>query len=279
VPWDVPLDYVSESDPRSKLAERISSTIAGWMATGEQLTARGRAIEPGDILVLVRRRDAFVTEMVRLLKKKGIAVAGSDRMVVTDEIAVMDLMALGAFTLLPEDDLTLAIVLKSPLVGLDEEELFQLAHKRGKTITLWQSLRDKAGDNERFGAAHLWLEGLLKRADFEPPYEFFAHVLAEDGGRRKLLARLGPDANDPIDEFLNLAMSYERDHAASMQGFLHWVVGGGAEIKRDMDKGRNEVRIMTVHGAKGLEAEVVFMPDTCAAPGVHHDPALLELDN
>ncbi len=275
-PWDAPLNYVSQADPMAKLADRIAETIGGWIARGEILPSKGRPIEPGDILILVRRRNAFVSEMVRLLKKRNIAVAGADRMVVTDEIAVMDLMALGHFTLLPDDDLTLAIVLKSPLVGLDEDELFQLAHGRGKA-TLWQNLQARAGETPRFGEACALLERMLKRADFEPPYEFFAHVLSEERGRLKLLARLGRDASDPIDEFLNLALDYERDHAASMQGFLHWTGQGGAEIKRDMDKGRNEVRIMTVHGAKGLEAEIVFMPDTCGAPGAQHDPAFLNL--
>src|SRR5690606_14101184 len=104
------------------------------------------------------------------------------------------------------------------------------------------------------------------RADFEPPYEFFAHVLAEMG-RERLLARLGPDAADPIDELLSLALEFERRHAPSLEAFVHWVERGAAEIKRDMDQGRDEVRVMTVHGAKGLEADIVFMPDTCAAPG------------
>lgn len=276
IAWDAPLNYVSETDPRAKLADRVATTIEGWIKRAEILPSKGRAIEPGDILILVRRRDAFVAEMVRLLKNKGIAVAGADRMVVTDEIAVMDLMALGAFTLLPSDDLTLAIVLKSPLVGLSEDELYTVAD-RGEGQSLWDALRVRADEGEKFRAAYDLLARLLDRADFEPPYEFFAHVLGEEGGRHKILARLGRDANDPVDEFLNLALEYERDHAASMQGFLHWVDQAGAEIKRDMDKGRNEVRIMTVHGAKGLEAEIVFMPDTCAAPGAHHDPAFLTL--
>ena len=276
VAWDAPLNYVSETDPRAKLAERVASTIEGWINKGEILPSKGRAIEPGDILILVRRRDAFVAEMVRLLKNKNIAVAGADRMVVTDEIAVMDLMALGAFTLLPSDDLTLAIVLKSPLIGLSEDELFTIAD-RADGVSLWEALQARAGESEKFSDAYELLARLLERADFEPPYEFFAHVLGEEGGRHKILARLGRDANDPVDEFLNLALDYERDHAASMQGFLHWIGQAGAEIKRDMDKGRNEVRIMTVHGAKGLEAEIVFMPDTCAAPGAHHDPAFITL--
>ncbi|MGV8998575.1 MAG: double-strand break repair helicase AddA [Parvibaculaceae bacterium] len=276
--WDAPLNYLSASDPKAKLAARIADTIAQWIASGEILPSKGRAIEPGDILILVRRRNEFVSEMVRLLKKKGIAVAGADRMVVTDEIAVMDLMALGSFTLMPDDDLTLAVVLKSPLVGFDEEALFELAHGRARNVTLWQALSAKRHLRADFAAAHMLLEDLLGQADFKPPFEFFSHVLVEEGGRRKLLGRLGSDANDPVDEFLSLALEYEREHAGAMQGFLHWVREGGSDIKRDMDKGRNEVRIMTVHGAKGLEAEIVFMPDTCATTSATHDPSFFKLD-
>lgn len=274
-PWDAPLDYMTEAAPMAKLAARMASTIRGWLDSGETLVSKGRPIRPGDILILVRRRNAFVGEMVRHLKELAVPVAGVDRMVLTEQLAVMDLMALARFVLLPEDDLTLATVLKSPLVGLDENELFDLAWRRKGT--LWRELRDRAADNPRYREAAVLLARLLDRADFEPPYEFFAHVLSGESGRTRLLARLGPDAADPIDEFLSLALEFERHHAPSLEAFIHWVERGASEIKRDMDQGRDEVRVMTVHGAKGLEAEIVFMPDTCSAPGGAHDPALLSL--
>ncbi|PKP78885.1 MAG: double-strand break repair helicase AddA [Alphaproteobacteria bacterium HGW-Alphaproteobacteria-3] len=274
-PWDAPLDYMTGEAPMSRLAARIASAVDGWLKSGEKLLARGRPIEPGDILILVRRRNAFVGEMVRHLKARGVPVAGADRMVLTEQMAVMDLVALGRFVLLPDDDLTLATVLKGPLAGLDENELFDLAW--GRKGSLWKTLREKSKGNPRYAEVEALLSRLLDRADFEPPYEFFAHVLAGEDGRRRLLARLGPDAADPIDEFLSLALEFERGHPPSLEAFLHWLERGAAEIKRDMDQGRNEVRIMTVHGAKGLEAEIVFMPDTCAAPGGAHDPALLAL--
>lgn len=274
-PWDAPLDYMTDAAPMSKLAARIASTIRGWLDSEEVLTAKGRPVRPGDILILVRRRNAFVGEMVRHLKELDVPVAGADRMVLTEQIAVMDLLALARFVLLPEDDLTLATVLKSPLVGLDENELFDLAWDRKGT--LWQALKEKSGGNTRYREAEALLSRLLDRADFEPPYEFFAHALAGEQGRTRLLARLGPDAADPIDEFLSLALEFERNHAPSLEAFVYWLERGASEIKRDMDQGRDEVRVMTVHGAKGLEAEIVFMPDTCAAPGGAHDPALLSL--
>ena len=273
-PWDAPLDYVTGEAPMARLAARIAQTIRGWLDSNEMLAAKARPIRPGDILILVRRRNAFVGEMVRHLKKLDIPVAGADRMVLTEQMAVMDLLALGHFVLLPEDDLTLATVLKGPFAGLTEDDLFDLAWQRKGT--LWQALKEKA-DDPRYRQAENLLSRLLDRADFEPPYEFFAHVLAGEEGRKHLLARLGPDAADPIDEFLALALEFERDHAPSLEAFLHWLERGAAEIKRDMDQGRDEVRVMTVHGAKGLEAGIVFMPDTCAAPGGALDPSLLSL--
>jgi len=273
VPWDAPLDYPSSVSPEAQLAAKISRTIAHWLDTGEELKGKGRPIRAGDVLILVRRRNLFVEEMIRALKQRSVPVAGTDRMVLTDQIAVMDLMALGAFALLPEDDLTLATVLKSPLIGMDEAILFELAHSR--KASLWAELRTKAETSESLGAIYQHLSTVLARADRLRPYEFFAELLVRDGGRKKLRARLGADVDDPVDEFLSLALTYERVHTPSLQGFLHWVQAGEAVVKREMAEGRDEVRVMTVHGSKGLEAEIVFLPDTCSVPGGQHDPKLL----
>lgn len=274
-PWDAPLDYPSAVSPEAQLAGKIAANIEHWLATGEELKGKGRPIRAGDILILVRRRNLFVEEMIRALKQRGVPVAGTDRMVLTDQIAVMDLMALGAFSLLPEDDLTLATVLKSPLVGLNEEQLFTLA--RNRKASLWAELCSRTDEQRAFSAAQKFLSSVLSRADRLRPYEFFAEILVRDGGRKKLRARLGADVDDPVDEFLSLTLSYEKAHTPSLQGFLHWVDAGEAQVKREMAEGRDEVRVMTVHGSKGLEAEIVFLPDTCSVPGGQHDPRLFEV--
>jgi ATP-dependent helicase/nuclease subunit A len=269
-PWDAPLDQLARASPASRLADRVADTIKGWLDRGEILESKGRPIRPGDVMVLVRTRTAFVERLVRGLKQRGIPVAGTDRMVLTEQLAVMDLVAVGRFALLPQDDLTLAIVLKGPLVGFDEETLFDLAH--GRERSLWDELRARRAD---FPAAHSFLSGLLARADATPPFEFFARLLGREGGRERLLARLGPDANDPIDEFLALSLAFEREHVPSLQGFLHWLEAGRAEVKRDMEQGQGQVRVMTVHGAKGLQAPVVFLPDTCSLPARQREARLL----
>ncbi len=275
-PWDAPVDRLGRQSPPSRLAERIASTIAGWLRDGEILPSKGRPIRPSDIFVLVRRRNRFVEELIRRLKIQNVPVAGVDRMILTDQIAVMDLMAVAQFALLPEDDLNLATVLRSPLVDLSEEELFELAH--GRDGTLWQTLAENAGTVPRFASAHATLAEILSIADRVPPFEFFSRVLNDMGGRVRLVSRLGPDAQDPIDEFLALALDFEQRETPSLQGFLDWIEQSNAEIKRDLDHGRNEVRIMTVHGAKGLEANIVFLPDTCGVPSAKHDARLFTVD-
>ena len=269
-PWTLPLKQEPTNAPEKRLARKIAIQIRKWLDTKETLPSRNRAIRPGDVLVLVRRRERFFEELVRELKAKNIPVAGTDRLVLTNHLAVRDLIAFGRFVLLPEDDLTLASVLKSPLVGLDETALFDLAHEREGS--LWDALSARHGEREDFSVAHAMLAANLAKADYVPPFEFYASLLGPGRGREHLISRLGREVNDPIDEFLNLALSYEKVHAPAMEGFLHWIAAGEAEIKRDLEQDRDEVRVMTVHGAKGLEAPIVFLPDTCQMPGKRDAP-------
>lgn len=280
--WKPPVERRRGDSPQNRLAAEIAARIKRMVDDKELLTSQNRPIRPGDIMVLVRRRTSFVEELVRQLKKMDIAVAGVDRMVLTDQMAIMDLVALGHALLLPEDDLTLATVLKGPLIGLTEDELFILAYNRGEK-RLWDVLSAHAGTASRFGAAHKELADLLGKTDYLTPAELYGHILVARGGQRKLLARLGVDADDPIDEFMNLALAYQRSHPPTLQGFLHWLAAGDTEIKRDLEQsGSDAVRVITVHGAKGLQAPIVFLPDTAQAPTMRnallwtdHEPPLL----
>ncbi len=263
--WKPPIERIRGDSPQTRLARLIARRIR-VMITTDELRSRGRPVRPGDVLVLVRRRGGFVEDLVRELKAQDVPVAGADRMVLTEQMAVMDLMALANFLLLPEDDLTLACLLKSPLVGLGEDELFHLAWNRGDA-GLWDTLRRRMGENQSFGAAFDFLSGLLGLADRMPPHALFSHVLGPLGGKKRLLARLGIEAEDPLDEFMSLTLTYQQSHPPSLQGFLRWLETGAVEIKRDLDQGGPDaVRIMTVHGAKGLQAPIVFLPDTMQIP-------------
>jgi ATP-dependent helicase/nuclease subunit A len=259
-PWDLrPVDMPSEKSPVVRLANQIASRIKDWISTGAALPGSDKPIKPGDIMILLPRREPFGSEIIRRLKERDVPVTGADRLSLTEQIAVMDLIALGRFALLPEDDLNLAALLRSPLVGMSEDDLFKLAYDRPGS--LWDALSDQ---RTKYAEPHALLTEARARADYAPPFEYYAQALIH--GRRKLLKRLGAEANDPIDEFLSLSLQYEQANTPSLEGFLHWIERGGAVVKRDMERGRNEVRVMTVHGAKGLEADIVILPDTTRVP-------------
>ncbi|MBL8566036.1 MAG: double-strand break repair helicase AddA [Hyphomicrobiaceae bacterium] len=267
-----PAEEEGGTSPVRRLANRIAESIQRMLDGGERLASENRAIEPGDVLILVRKRNPFVQPMVAALKARKIPVAGADRLDINRQLAVRDLVSLGDFLTLPEDDLALAVVLKSPLIGFDDDLLLEIAHARKGS--LWKALLDKRGARPAFAAAAARLSDWRRRADFMPPYEFLASLLDKDGMRSAILARLGPEAADSLDELMSLAISYDDGAPPSLTGFLAWLREARREIKRDMEHGRNEVRIMTVHGAKGLEAPIVFLPDTCTTRSAGKRPAL-----
>jgi ATP-dependent helicase/nuclease subunit A len=249
--------------PHQRLARLIALHAKGLIGV-ERRARKGELLHPGHFMVLVRRRNAFVSALVRELKREQIEVAGVDRLNLAEELAIQDLLAMARFALLPQDDLNLACLLKSPLVGLDEDKLFTLAWKRPGH--LWRALRERASEPE-FAPAYRLLSQWLARADFTTPFDFFAQALGPEHGRKRLLERLGREASDPIDELLARALQYQRLEAGSLQGFLRWFEAGGGEIKRDLDANRRpEVRILTVHASKGLQAPIVYLPDTTRVP-------------
>jgi ATP-dependent helicase/nuclease subunit A len=274
--WDAPFDTTSETSPRVKLARKIAGAVRTWIDRCDRVGDgdKRRAVRPGDILILVRQRGPLFEAIIRALRNAGIPVAGADRLVLTEHIAVMDLIALADALLLPDDDLALATVLKSPLFGIDEEALFTLAWNRSGS--LHAALRAKAGE-PAYADAAARLERLAEAAKRETPFAFYARLLGPEHGRRRILARLGAEATDALDEFLNLALDYERRETPSLQGFVAWLRSANAEVKRDMEIARDEVRVMTVHGAKGLEAPVVILADTTTPPAGHYPPRLLTL--
>jgi ATP-dependent helicase/nuclease subunit A len=258
-PWIVPHDPVGAQDSEALLAQAIAARIQG-MIRNETLPARGdRPIRPGDIMVLVRRRTRLIELLVRQLKQRNIQVGGVDRMVLVEQIAVRDMLALCDTLLLPEDDLALAALLKSPLIGLSESDLFDLA--QGREGPLWYVFIKHRHEETAIGRAATWIGALADRADNITPHALLSEVLGEHGGRAKLLLRLGAEAAEALDELLSAALRHENRNAPSLQGFVQWLRRGGAEVKREMENAADAVRIMTAHGSKGLQAPVVIIPD------------------
>jgi ATP-dependent helicase/nuclease subunit A len=265
--WDAPFDAQTERSPKVLLAERIARNVRRWTEAGTR---------PGDVLILVRQRGALFEAIIHALKGQHVPVAGADRLVLAEHIAVMDLIVLADALLLPEDDLALATVLKSPLFGFTDDDLFRIAWNRGAK-SLRAALLSRSAEEARFADAATEIEALTDQARRFSPFSFYARLLGPGGARRKFLSRIGPDANDAIDEFLNLALEYESREAATLQGFVSWLRAAEADIKRDMEQDRDEVRVMTVHGAKGLEAQIVVLADTTTKPTGYHSPHLIPL--
>jgi len=275
--WRAPFDGLSQKSPEVRLAKRIQAEIKSLVESRIMTGPNGdrRPLRYGDMLVLVRRRGNAFDAVIHALKHANIPVAGADRLKLSEHIAIIDLMNLADALLLPQDDLALAVALKSPLFGLSEEDLFTLAWQR--TGSLRRALDHHAGTSGKFKDALQRLEQCERRFGRETPFAFYAWLLGGDGGRKRILKRLGHEANDALDEFLELALGYERKAPASLQGFVAWLRAADTEVKRDMEISRNEVRVMTVHGAKGLESSVVFLVDTTTSPSDSQRPKLIHL--
>ncbi|MEM9350915.1 MAG: double-strand break repair helicase AddA [Pseudomonadota bacterium] len=261
--WFEALDHISETDHRRRLAESIANQIEAMIGK-EQIpfydegVLSARPVRPKDILILVQRRSEVFNEIIRACKARKIPMAGADQLNVAQELAVKDISALLAFLGTPEDDLSLACALKSPLLGWDERDLFELAHHRQGQY-LWQALRQR--ESEHPETLEL-LRDMLGKADFLRPFELVDRLLTVHRGRRKLVSRLGAECEDAIDAFLAQALVYEQTEVSSLTGFLAWLAVDSLRIKRAIDSSADVVRVMTVHGAKGLESPIVILPDT-----------------
>ncbi|WP_108483773.1 double-strand break repair helicase AddA [Oceaniglobus ichthyenteri] len=260
-PWYDPVDRVSASAADVQLAHHIAAEIKRMIDEKETIPAEKgtrRPVRPGDFLILVQRRKRLFSEIIRACKAQNLDIAGADRLKLGAELAVRDLRALLAFLATPEDDYALACALRSPLFGWSEQDLFALAAKRSETY-LWQALRNKA---ENYPETMATINDLRRSADFLRPYDLLERILLRHHGRINLLGRLGPEAQDGLDELLNQALAYERMDIPSLTGFLAWLDADDVDVKRQADSAGNRIRVMTVHGAKGLEAPIVILPDT-----------------
>jgi ATP-dependent helicase/nuclease subunit A len=260
------------------LAGKIADQVKRWVSGPEPFVlAKGtrRHARAGDIMVLVRQRRELAAQIVAKLHARGVPVAGVDRLRLGAPLAVKDVLAALRFAAQPQDDLSLANLLASPLVGWTQDDL--LAHvPRLPKQRLWEHLNRE--DAPVFVAATAArLKDLLRRADYQTPQALIAWLLTGPWqGRARLVERLGAEANDPLDELLNAAFAYEAEHWPSLAGFIAWFDAGTGDLKRDSDSAGGQVRVMTVHGSKGLQAPIVILADATGAPG---DPGDLELED
>ncbi len=274
--WFDPVDQPGASDHRVQLAERIASQIHTLISDAHLIPYDGgvRPICAGDIMILVQRRGPLFEEIIRACKQRGLPMAGADRLKVQKEMAVRDLLAFLGFLATPEDDLALAIALKSPIFGWGEQRLFDLAHRRD-TRYLWHALRDQT---DKYQSELAVIHDLRDNTDFLRPYDLLERILTKHNGRKRLIGRLGVEAVDAIDTLLSQALIYEQTETPSLTGFISWVTTDDLEIKRQLDSVSNEIRVMTVHGSKGLESPIVILPDTGKRQDTIKDEILISDD-
>ena len=261
LPMFAPPSVQVPEDAAAKGAADVTRRLAGMI--GSHRLSSGRLLQPGDVMILLRKRDRYYKLLMAALQRAGLPVAGADRMTLQDQIEIRDLLALGDVMLLPEDDLQLATVLKSPLFGMDESGLFELAHERGES-SLHARLMSHQGADSGFGRMADRLSYFRAVADKLSVFSFFSTVLGEC--RQAFRTRLGSAVDEALDHFLALAQSFGNGGGVSLTEFLALVRSGGGEVRRDMDAAAaNEIRVMTIHGAKGLEAPLVVLPDMLRA--------------
>lgn len=282
--WDEPMDADVGRGARRRVADRIVAEVRDLVGRDEgvhdKATRQWRAADWGDVLILVKKRGPMFEEILRALKQGGVPVAGADRLKLSEHAVFQDLLALGRAALFPEDDLTLAGVLRSPLCDVSEDDLYGLAH--GRQGSLWRALRDQAGANPAAGAAVALVAGFRAAARERSPFDLYAGLLNRLDARgltmrQRFMTRLGAEAGDAIDAFLDQAQAAEARGVRDLERFCHGLSTLNQTVKREMDEPRGEVRVMTTHSAKGLEAPIVILPDT-----IFEEPkgdALLETDD
>lgn len=260
-PWDVEIPMDASAESSGQLAKQIAATIADWLSEQRMLESHARPVRPGDIMILLRRRAQLMQPLIRELRQAGVPVAGADRLRLLEHLAVKDVLALADWCLLPSDDLSLACVLKGPWFGWTEDQLFGIAHNRDES-SLWQSLvksQPNGTDTER-------LETIRRQSLMLAPYEWLSFLFDKLQGRKLLKSQFGNEADELCDELLSQALLFENVHPDSLQYFVHWLRAGEGDIKREAEHAGNAVRVMTIHGAKGLQAPIVMLPDTMQKP-------------
>ncbi|MCH2037603.1 MAG: double-strand break repair helicase AddA [Rickettsiales bacterium] len=263
IDWGLLVCQNNSKTAEALLARDIAERIGQWLDSKRLLPNKQRPVRAGDIMILVEKRTEFIHLLSRELKQRRIGVAPSDRIKLENEIVIDDLLSLAHFLLLPEDDLSLAALLKTPLFAISEQDLFELAYDRGDAL-LWGRLKEspKHADTVQL------LKLLLAKVDYIPIIELYSYVLDVMGGRKKYVRRLGLAVDDVINEFLALILEYENHHSSSLQQFVDWFESNSSiDIKREQSQLADEVRIMTVHGSKGLQAPIVILADIAKSAG------------
>jgi ATP-dependent helicase/nuclease subunit A len=262
--WPIIKSEVDTISSKVQLAQKISSYIKHKLGSGQILAATNKAIAPNDFMILFRKRDEFTKEVISALQNDGVPVAGLDRITLRENLAVQDLLSIGKFVLNCQDNLNLATLLKSPTIGINEAFLYDISIKRGKH-SIWDyiNLTQHSSEKHRilFEQLSIFLE-IYQKTNVKTFFQYIVDIL---GFRETLNIFCGPDSNDAIDELLYACQDYASENNNSLQSFIFWIQSSNSSIKRDSSSS-DKVKIMTLHGSKGLQSPIVLLCDTTSLP-------------
>ncbi|HSQ98164.1 MAG TPA: double-strand break repair helicase AddA [Rickettsiales bacterium] len=256
--WEI--NYLEEIEltNKQKLAETISKEVNTWFQKGKIIFSRKdrvfRPLKYSDIMILVKKRDKdFINYLIRQFNKYNIPTMGNDRFNLSESIISQDIISLCKFVLFNEDDLNLANIIKSPILSMTEGDLYKLCkYKNENNCSLWSALCN----NE-------FLNDLIEKSQILTPYEFLFYLFETKNIRKKFKERFLYLADEVLNEILNIANDYEKNHNnATLLSFIEFLEKSDLEIKRDMDQSANEIKIITVHSSKGMESPIIILPDT-----------------
>ena len=258
--WSLPQEQNNYQSTQQLLAQQIASFIKNQIVSKRILHATNLPVKEADFMILVRKRDELVFEIINCLKNSGLQIEDIDRVTLDKSLSVLDLISVGKFVLLPQDDLNLASLLKSPIIGMSEEQLQSLAISRGKN-SIWVYLSNLPEYRTLYEKLCYFLQ-IYKISNCGNFFLLIADCLDI---RKILLACNGSDSNDLINELIYLSSNYSNNVDSSLQSFIYWFENNSIEIKRNFESS-NKIRVMTVHASKGLQAPIVILCDTTSLP-------------
>ena len=269
--WEAPVDHLSETHHRRLLARKLASTLKNWIG-GRKLSGEDRLVAPGDILILLQSRTGLFPLLLAEMRRAGLPVAGADRLTLQKSLAVQDLMAFIQWCMLPEDDYSLACILKSPIVpqAVTEDELFALAYDRGGQ-SLWDVVSKNASPNSDL------LSEYQAKAVSSTASDFLHQIL--NVARKRIVQRLGSEAREATDALLDMAYDFDARQGGGLFAFLGWFEKSETTLRREMEQTTDRIRVMSVHAAKGLEANIVVLPDATYVATGDQQQRLLKTDD
>ncbi len=237
------------------LARKIAIFIKDQIDSGRIMPATKLPAHECDFMILVRKRDEFAFELINQLKSCNLSVDSMDRISLHDSLAARDLISIAKFALLPNDDLNLASMLKSPIIGISDPELYDISRQRNK-LSIWEYLND---------INHHSLDILNKLILVHKTTSLsnFFTIILDYFSLREILET--NENKEVIAELVAKSIDYARTMENCLQSFIWYFENNEITVKKSLGLS-DKIRIMTIHGSKGLQAPIVIIADNSLVP-------------